>query len=87
MVDIIKRFEKNKEGQTVFYKIVSLRVTENGDVYLTFRFGVPKSDKKEEYVFKLDFGEMVLIEEILREARKKAVENKLNEKLIKKDKE
>ena len=86
MVDVIKRFDKNAKGQVVLYKIVGLDVNEKGEVFLSLRVGIPKTEKKKEYSFKLDYGEIVLMEELLKKGKEAYFEKITQELRINKEK-
>jgi len=83
-MDIIKRFDKDVNGNVVLYKIVGVNTDDKGNVYFSIRVGVPRSDRKREYTFKLTLEEVYLFKEFFEEALKEMTKIRLEESKPKK---
>lgn len=74
MVAIVKRFEKDKDGKVVKYKVVNVQLNSKGEVYLNLSVGVPKTDKKSELTFKLTDEEITFITKLFEQIATKRIE-------------
>ena len=83
-MDIIKRFDKDVNGNVILYKIVGVNTDDKGNVYFFIRVGVPRSDRKKEYTFKLTLEEVYLFKEFFEEALKEMTKIRLEESKPKK---